>query len=394
MVMPKRQPTPRQRYLLELLNEMEYSTTAQLWEQVPNPPALRAQRAVLARLASYGWVHAAALYPERGAASPRYWTLTPAGAEALGVPYVPPTAKTLTAVRAIVTDDPPTAPVGVTANQAAVLTLLAQWHQLTTSQIWRYVHADCTVRATRKLLHTLEGRGLIRGQDLPGRSGRPTEHYWTLLERGAHAIHSPYDKHCRRRPTLVTLAYRGLQLDLMNQVAVLGWMLISPNRYRPTVPRPDETPQYQHLKQVVLAHEGAQLARLLAQGYGSDALQDRLTRYTGGHIGATVPSDINDYVAYDPDQPRQTVVLIPHPPAATPTFWTRRPLPAAGTTGQRGRQDARLERYAALAKVLPVVGVFATTAALHSYQTLLGQAGLHATTINNLSDTLLHLKAR
>src|SRR5437868_6057373 len=134
-MMPQHQPTPLQHHLLEVLNEREYATTAQLWDEVPEAPSSRAQRAMLARLVSYGWVRAARLYPERGAASPRYWTLTPAGAAALGMPYVPPASRTLAAVRATVTDDPASAPVGVTAHQAAVLTLLAEWHQLTTSQI-------------------------------------------------------------------------------------------------------------------------------------------------------------------------------------------------------------------------------------------------------------------
>src|SRR4051794_39554698 len=84
-------PSPQQRAILELLTEFAYLTTPQIWQYLPTPPREQAGRNRLARLQQRGWIAEARLHPEQGAASVRYWTLTHAGATALGISYAAPT---------------------------------------------------------------------------------------------------------------------------------------------------------------------------------------------------------------------------------------------------------------------------------------------------------------
>jgi hypothetical protein len=123
-----------------------------------------------------------------------------------------------------------------------------------------------------------------------------------------------------------------------------------------------------------LAWEGRALAALLAQGRDRQALQPRLARYEQGRVGAVVPEQVPDWVAYVPGQPERTVVLIPHPPYATRAFWTHRRTPPGGSPRPTPEHTSRVDLYARLAAVVPVLAVFATAETGHHYAALLRQA--------------------
>src|SRR4051812_40889331 len=92
-------PTPNQRVILELLAEFTHLTTEQIWEYLPTEAGMQARPNMLAGLQQGGWIAGTRLSPERGAASPRYWTLTPAGAAAAGIPYTPADVADLATIR-------------------------------------------------------------------------------------------------------------------------------------------------------------------------------------------------------------------------------------------------------------------------------------------------------
>ncbi len=176
-------------------------------------------------------------------------------------------------------------------------------------------------------------------------------------------------------------------------MAAAGWTLLRPIPYSPSLPRPAETPQYQQLVKAVLAYEHHEIDRLLAAGHSQASLQGRLDRANAGQVGAVVPTGVNDYVAYRPGQPTLTVLIIPHPPYATRSFWTRKPEPGRQQPAQRGRRDSRVDRYERLATILPVVAVFASEEIARQYEPLLTQAGFAWSLVSNIADRLTRLTA-
>ena len=378
--MPPPGPTPLQHAILDLLTEYEHLTTRQIWAYMPTTASARTRRDVLTRLERRGWVQSAMLYPERGTASPRYWTLTPVGAAVAGVHYTAPQLTTLAEIRQAL-EPGPVGPVGVGANAARVLALLAEWKQLTTSQIWQYLDPDKPRRYTQQLLWRLQQQRMIRGVDLSPRQGTRSEHYWLLLERGAQALGIAYGQQYRRRPTTAVIQYRGMQLALRTAVESAGWQLIAPH---PAPQKPD--PQEQQLIAAVLAQEGHTLAALRAQGQPPEQLQSRQDRYKQGLVGAMVPDVVPDYVAYDPSQPERTVVIIPHPPYATRAFWSHRREQALN--GSSRRRPARVDLYGRLAVIIPVVAVFATVESSRPYAPLLQRAGFQWLVVDQLADWL------
>jgi hypothetical protein len=302
--------------------------------------------------------------------------LTPEGAAVLGIQYTPPRLTTLAEIRRSL--EPGSAGlVGVGMNGARILRLLAEWKQLTTTQIWQYLDADKPRRYTQQLLGRLQHGRLVRGVDIAPRQGMWSEHYWMLLERGAQALGIAYGQQYRRRPTTAALEYRGLQLALRTAVESAGWQLLLPDG-SPEKPGPQE----QQLIAAALAHEGHALTALRAQGELPQQVQTRQQRYEQGLVGALVPAQVPDYVVHAPGHPERTVVLIPHPPYATRAFWSHRreqPLDQP-----RHHRLARVELYGRLATVIPVVAVFATAESSQPYAALLRRAGFHRLVVDQL----------
>jgi hypothetical protein len=63
--------------------------------------------------------------------------------------------------------------------------------QLTTRQIWHYLHPDKPKWYTEQLLRALRTRGYIQDGRLYPERGAASEHYWRLCANGARAVDMP-----------------------------------------------------------------------------------------------------------------------------------------------------------------------------------------------------------
>jgi hypothetical protein len=365
--MPKRPITAAQQDVLDLLSAYYYCSTQEVWEQALIHRSKRATEQLLARLHQAGLVAAGPLHPERGRASAWVWWLLPAGAAAIGHRYHPR----------------PPLPPSATANQRAVLQLLSQMKQLTTTQIGRHLYPDKDQSYTRRVLARLRARGLVASARLEPLRGRGSEHYWMLRPAGCAVLHHSYSTHYTRRPSQDILRQREAQLAIQRQVTAVGWQLLEPVVYNTVHPRPEETPQSRHLITAVLAAEHATLLALLALGIPPQQLEERFQLWRGGHVGAVVPRFVNEYVAYQPDQPQHTAVFILPSLQAGRHYWIHRLDPAKHPSF--ARPQSRLEQYRRLAAVLPVIALFLSRE-VGAYQgRLLAQAGLRWSVVDDLA---------
>jgi hypothetical protein len=410
--MSKNKPTQSQIQILELLSAFEYLTTHEVCEYLAGrvkPATKRAVEQRLQLLHKHGFIGAELLSPVRGAASGRRWSLLRKGSAAIRVTHEP-----------IPTTGPQgvCARRGVTPREAAVLRLLLDMKHLTTKQIRSHLHSDRPKRYTWRLLSVLRELGYLQGRRMYPEMGAASECYWTIRKAGASAIGAPYDRRYLRRPARRTIEHRGLLLEMSRQVQSAGWSLIKPAAHSRGRGRAEggsgdlpggnnssveassvHTPQRARLVEAVLYGEAAAIRHLVEQGYSVADLRDRIERLMAGQVGAVVPRAPNEYVAYVPGRPELTAVLIPHPTWAGRAFWARRPgvarsnraqsitVRAMGHSGPR----TRVERYARLAKVVPVIAVFGTEEASGQYAPLLAGSGFHRVAVEDVTEMLVSL---
>jgi hypothetical protein len=311
----KRNPlTATRRMILEIVNRTEKPTTREIAAHLPTNSTIRALQYHLVSLRDGGWVSQALACPAAGRASEYCWTILPAGRAVLAGQVSDSSSPSILL---------PTQPAARTwnSNHRSIVELLAEWKQLTTAQIWQYLHLDKDIRYTKQLLQDLQEGRLIRPMILDPSLGNRAPRYWRLRKAGADLVGQPYEKAYRVVPGPEVLAHRGLQLDVIHQVALAGWQLIRPQRI--TDGETNSTPQEARLTAAVLAWEGQAIERALAAGESPSSLQGRLDRWQAGQVGALVPQGVNEYVAYRPGDPAHTVLLLLHPPYAGPLFWTR-----------------------------------------------------------------------
>lgn len=376
--------TTAQKDILELLSAFEYLTTRQVCEYLALPVTKRAIEQKLQRLQRNDFVRAQRLHPELGNASELRWNLLRKGANAIEVPY----------------DRQQDAPeLLMIPGQTAILQLLTEMKQLTTTQIWQHLRPTRTKWGTWEMLDKLRKRRMVRSNKLYPERGPGSEHYWMLLKRGADAIGLTYDKQYRRRPTRTTIEHRGLLLNLSRQVERVDWSLIKPVPFSRFRPRSDETPHRRQLVEAVLKSEQIAIEDLLQRGYSPSSMRDRVERYEAGKVGAVVPRSVYEYVAYVPGQPELTIVLIPHPPIAGRGFWTRAP----GARIKRGMRNTRyvgtkptskIDKYRRLARALPVIAVFGCEEASRQYAGLLEAAGFQLVLVDEVAERLQHFRTK
>jgi len=127
-----------------------------------------------------------------------------------------------------------------------------------------------------------------------------------------------------------------------------------------------------------------ELAARAAAGESAQMLTEERAQVQAGQIGAILPRFVNDWVAYLPDDPTRTVLLIPHPPAAGLGFWANKPE-AARRPDEPPRRESRLERYGRLAAMLPVMAVFPNPATAAPYTALLTAGGVAWATVGDIA---------
>ncbi|MDQ2808014.1 MAG: hypothetical protein M3Z04_14055 [Chloroflexota bacterium] len=379
-------PTAAQREILELLTEFRSLTTAQIGPYLSANISLRALQLRLTGLRERGWLGDTRLQPERGARSQRAWTLLPAGGAALGLADPLPAPAPATTLRALLIPADPLPPLPEKGQ--AVLELLARWKALTTEQIARHLWDQWPLTGyLQAVLTDLSTRGFVREGDLTPEQGERSPHYWQLTVGGARQVGCHFDKQYRQRPTRTTITQRGVLLALSRQVAAAGWHLIPPHVARPSDPLREDSAQVQRLTVTVLDYLTRDLAARATAGESAQMLAEDRVQVQAGQIGAILPRFVNDWVAYLPDHPARTVLLIPHPPAAGLGFWANKPQ-AARRPDEAPRRESRLERYGRLAAILPVIAVFpdATTAA--PYTTILAAGGFGWATVGEIAARL------
>lgn len=381
--MPRNSPTQAHTSILQLLSAFEYLTTREVCEYLEVPTTKRAVEQKLNLLEQKGFIQSGLLNHERGAASQRYWFLLEKGSETLGMPHE---------TREVVAGST------VTPRQIAVLKLLAEMKHLSTAQIRGQLHIGKSKLYTWQLLRLLQQRGYIKGQRLHPELGTSSEYYWILRKRGADAIGCKYSRGYLRRPSRRAIEHRGLLLEMARQTEEAGWTLLKPVPPSSIRHGDHKTPQRQQLLEAVLKREELTIRRLVEQGYPVSRLQERIKHLRAGHVGAVVPRMVNDYVAHVPDEPERTVLLIPHPPWAGRAFWTRRPgvrpRPGGKRAGPQDSPSARINKYARLSQVLPVIAVFSSEEVAGQYSGLLAAEGLAWAPVLEITNKLLEIMVR
>ena len=116
-----------------------------------------------------------------------------------------------------------------------------------------------------------------------------------------------------------------------------------------------------------------------------------MDRYQRRQVGAVVPLSANDYVAYVPGRAELAAVLIPHPIYAGLRFWTRKPVFRYRRPTFADERDSRVERYRRLARILPVIAVFATPDLVLACGPVLEPEGLQVMAVDEVGARLAEL---
>jgi hypothetical protein len=256
----------------------------------------------------------------------------------------------------------------LTAVQQHLLQTLFEEGGLNTHLIAQYVLPALSRRQVGKELVLLRDQGWVRSQALGTDEG--SEYCWVITYAGAGALQRAvvHTDTRYRVPSTIQLAQKALRLRLAVTLQTLNWAYLAPQPYNSSHPKPVETPQRQALVAAVAAHfsrtlPGAGVARLHP---------------------SQVPAGVNDWVAWPAEQAHKAIVVILHPVAGTQHFWRE------GTLKQRGRPSrerapARTRLYADLARILPVIGVFATAELAADYGPLLERAQLRAYMLDEMA---------
>jgi hypothetical protein len=267
---------------------------------------------------------------------------------------------------------PPLYELPLSEEQQVILQTLFEEGGLNTRLIATYVLPGQTQRQLAKVLEALRARELIASQALGAAQG--SEYCWFLTYAGARALgrRVAHGTACYRAPSREQLAQKGLILALVATLQTLNWQYVRPQPYNAARPKPAETPQRQVLYQAVAAH----FARTVPAA-GVPRLHP-----------TQVPAGLNDWVAWPAGQEERAVVVIVHPLGGSPRFWRQRHPPRRGGV----RQEERLGRthlYRELARIVPVLGLFATPELLRDYTPLLAGTPIRPVTGEELPG-LLH----
>ena len=260
-------------------------------------------------------------------------------------------------------------PPPLVKNQRRLLEALFEEGGLSTTLIRRYVVPHFSrSQAVNELSH-LRDRGLVASAPLSA-DGRE-EHCWVLTYGGARALGRVvvYQEARYQAPSSTQLEHKALTLRLGVSLRTLNWAYLRPYPYNTAHPKPADTPQRLALVRAVAAH----FART-PPGAGTPRLHP-----------SQVPEGLNDWVAWPAGAPEQAVVIIVHPVGGTVHFW--RGVKQRG--GRRGRTRARTLVYGELARIVPVVGLFASRELARDYTPILQAAQIHPQTGDDLLAFLL-----
>ena len=250
-------------------------------------------------------------------------------------------------------------------TQRHILQTLFDEGGLNTRLIESYVVPALSRREVgRELQHLRDDLHLIRSQPLT--ADENSEYCWFLTYAGARALERlVINTEARyRAPSIAQLDHKAVTLRLVVTLRNLNWTYIRPYPYNSTHPKPDDTPQRQALYLAVAAHFGRTPATATAP---------RLHP-------SQVPGGVNDWVAWPLDRPDKAIVVVIHPVGGTYHFWRT----AKRRGAARERIPGRIQLYADLAPILPVIGLFAGRTLVTDYRPILQAAQIRAYTPDDL----------
>jgi hypothetical protein len=208
---------------------------------------------------------------------------------------------------------------------------------LTTRQVWQEILPSKSLRQVQRVLKHLAEFGLVSSFFVNPAQGTASEYYWQIKAKGGSAVQARTSTKNLRLPTPEQLHFKGLKLELVREVSYAGWDLVEPVHYNSSFPRPKQTPQYGVLARAADMLEKVKLEKMRLNGQDDNLYRQKIEQ--GMHLWG-VPSQANDYVAYQDDSPL-AVILILCPSNAGEKFWQR-----------------RVSLYSPLIKNIPVFGVF------------------------------------
>ena len=286
----------------------------------------------------------------------------------------------------------------LTEARRTLLELIAEYHYLTTKQIWKHLYNGKKLQQTQRDLAVMRDElKLIRSFGVEPEIGRASEYCWQLTRQGAEdELGIEYSTNLARKPTSRQRIYfQEVRLNLERQVTqVTLWKLIKPQAYNRNQPKPirgDFTPQYEMLIKGLSYLQG--LYRPGAVDLSGTPLEYstliNAVQLSGLHSIQTSPLQIvaNDYVAYlDTTQEVLVVPLIVCPPGAGREFWKERAElyhPINGGTNSTSSVSHKLMIFAVLTSGEQVK---AQEASLNKY-------GFEVATVGKLAKALSWAKA-
>jgi len=283
---------------------------------------------------------------------------------------------------------------GVTTTRRQILELLAEYHYLTTEQIWRHLQSDKKIPHTRRELVKLrDDLKLVRSFAIEPEAGAASPYCWVLTRRGVEdELGQEYTPDMVRKPTRQRIYFQEVRLAVERQVrAQAGWELVKPQNFNPHHFKPKDggvTMQYQQVIKGLSYLSGIYHPNAIdssGQRIGISILASavRLSERLAIHTSQLQTS--NDYVAYlETGQEFFAVPLIICPPGAGRDFWKERaalyhPICSLGVGSKMVSQGRRLLAF----------GVFETSEQTSQYKLELAKYGLEVATAGKLSRALV-----
>ena len=286
----------------------------------------------------------------------------------------------------------------ITQNRQTILEYLADHRFATTAQLYQELQMPLGIsrKHTERDMRRMGQAGLVKSRVGDVTKGNNAEYVWLITPKGIETIGRNYTNNYNRKPSQERLKLRDMELELVRTIGFAGvdgasWSVIEPVAYSSARPMPATTPQYFKLVEAVDFITAGQIWADLLQGRVKPEGQS-VTHFRQAQQRLSVPKQVNDYVAYlnlshlevplvEPTQGSGNqrisnnkllsvlelrswaarasehytgigagglpikgtvaIVLILCPPKVGPKFWA-----------------AKLNRYARLARALPVYGVF------------------------------------
>ncbi|NWJ96022.1 MAG: hypothetical protein HXX20_09585 [Chloroflexi bacterium] len=275
--------------------------------------------------------------------------------------------------------------IKLTEGKKNILKLLIEYQALTTSQIWRELNTEKTLRTIQRYLIELKSLTMVRAFEIPLHKKGAKEDGWLLLKKGADAIETTYDSSYSRIPSPTKMKNIAQELELKKQIVQqAGWKLMQPFNFNSTHPKPEQTEQYKIILDTYSKALFKELQERQKNSPNSPTLGSDIESYNKGLYKSLIPKDANEWVAYleiynDQNQlvKRLLVIFILSTDETAEKFWQH-----------------RVEKYQKVAEKIFVFGVFPTSEEANTHKELLKEGSLRTISLEKISTGLNSIKVQ